>query len=53
MNKKQNYASPEVQEVILFPREAVLDITSPASSEGLAIQTILGTGTGENDGVAW
>ena len=53
MIKKQNYEAPKVEGVTIFPQEAVLDINSPTSYETLAIQQILGQGTGENDGVAW
>ena len=53
MNKKQIYAAPKVDQVVIFPREAVLDITSPTSNESLAIYSIMGVGSGENDGVAW
>ncbi len=53
MSKKQNYTAPQVDQVVIFPREAVLDITSPTSNESLAIYSIMGVGSGENDGVAW
>ena len=53
MNKKQTYAAPNVDQVVIFPREAVLDITSPTSNESLAIYSIMGVGSGENDGIAW
>lgn len=53
MNKKQNYTAPNVDQVVIFPREAVLDIASPTSNESLAIISILGAGTEDNSGVEW
>ena len=52
MNKKQIYAAPKVDQVVILPHEAVLDITSPTSNESLAIMSILG-GTEEDGGIEW
>lgn len=37
MNKKQTYAAPKVDQVVIFPREAVLDATSPITLSALLI----------------
>ena len=53
MNKKQNYAAPKVDQVVILPQEAMLDVNSPTSYSNLAIQQILGTGEGVDDGIDW
>lgn len=54
MNKKQIYAAPKVDQVVILPCEAVLDITSPTSNESLAISSILILGgTEEDGGIEW
>ncbi len=53
MNKKQNYAAPKVDQVVILPQEAMLDVNSPTSYSNLAIQQILGEGSGEDAGVEW
>lgn len=54
MNKKQTYAAPTVDQVVILPQEAMLDINSPTSYSSLAIQTIIEeTGSGEDAGVEW
>ena len=52
MTKKQNYTAPVVEQVVIFPQEAVLDFSSPTSNE-VMIHQIIGQGTGESDGIAW
>ena len=37
MNKKQNYAAPKVNQVVILPREAVLDVTSPITLSAILI----------------
>ena len=37
MNKKQTYAAPKVDQVVIFPREAVLDASSPITLSALLI----------------
>ena len=54
MNKKQTYAAPTVDQVVILPQEAMLDVNSPTSYSNLAIQTIIEeVGTGEDAGVEW
>lgn len=37
MNKKLNYAAPKVDQVVIFPREAVLDMTSPITLSAITM----------------
>lgn len=40
MNKKQNYTVPEVENVLVFPKEPVLDVASPFTLSAMTISGV-------------